>query len=474
MQAGKNPVHPVLIVDDELLVLQTMGKLLKHKGIDNTIQCSDSREVEALMSQHEFSVVSLDLNMPFLSGVELLEIIKQNYPGVSVIMVTASNEIDTAVECMRKGAFDFMVKPVEANRFVSGIRRGVEIYELQSEVSMLRKRMLSRELEHPEAFSEIITQSALMKSVFKYIEAIAPSSKPVLITGESGVGKELIARAVHRIGRPESTFVPVNVAGLDDTMFSDTLFGHKKGAFTGAEEARAGMVEQASDGTLFLDEIGDLDNRCQVKLLRLIQDSEYYPVGSDKAKIAEARIIAATNVDLQTQLDEGAFRRDLYYRLTAHHIHIPPLRERLEDLPFLIDHIIEQEVQTRSIEKPQIPNGLIMLLESYTFPGNIRELQSMITDSMSRSNFTTLSLPFLRKHIKSSIPDASGGSVLPIGQTPGSLFYNGKLPTLKDVEDFLIAEAMRLSGGKQAIAAQMLGISQSKVSRWTSRHDKTS
>ena len=205
---------------------------------------------------------------------------------------------------------------------------------------MLKTRVLQGKVDQPEAFSEIITVSSRMDSIFQYIEAVAASPRPVLITGETGVGKELIARVVHKLSNRPGAFTPVNVAGLDDNVFTDTLFGHRKGAFTDAREARGGLLEQASGGTLFLDEIGDLSPASQVKLLRLLQEGEYLPLGSDVAKRSDARIVVATNQDLENLLSAKKFRKDLYYRLCDHHIRIPPLRDRLEDLPVLVEHFL--------------------------------------------------------------------------------------------------------------------------------------
>jgi DNA-binding NtrC family response regulator len=251
----------------------------------------------------------LDLSMPHISGGELLSLVNKDFPEVPIIIITGSNDVETAVACMKSGAFDYMVKPVEKSRLISGVKRAIEIRELQRENRLLRARVLLGEMEHPEAFSEIITDSEAMRSIFQYIEAISNTSQPVLITGETGVGKELVARAIHRLSNRKGDFVPVNVAGLDDNIFADTLFGHKKGAFTGADQPRSGMIEQASGGTLFLDEIGDLSPASQVKLLRLLQDGEFFPLGSDIVKHSDARVVVATNQNLQAFRNQGGFAR---------------------------------------------------------------------------------------------------------------------------------------------------------------------
>ncbi len=327
-----------------------------------------------------------------------------DFPEIPVIIITGSNDVDTAVRCMKSGAFDYMVKPVEKSRLISGVKRAIEIRELQRENKWLRAHVLSDKLEHPEAFSEIITNSPAMKSIFQYIEAISPSPQPVLITGETGVGKELVAKAIHHLSHRTGPFVPVNVAGLDDNVFADTLFGHRKGAFTGADQTRSGLVEQASGGTLFLDEIGDLSPASQVKLLRLSQDGEFFPLGSDVARRSDARVLVATNQDLEVLQSSGKFRKDLYYRLCAHHVHLPPLRERPEDLPLLIDHFLETASQTLGKKKPTPPRELFALLSTYHFPGNVRELQSMILDAVSSHKSGKLSLEVFKSYIRQKHP----------------------------------------------------------------------
>ncbi|MBN2736971.1 MAG: sigma-54-dependent Fis family transcriptional regulator [Spirochaetales bacterium] len=459
----KFPLNPLLIVDDEEDVLESYKMALRFNGINNFILCQDSRQVASILSEQTISVTLLDLFMPHITGQVLLKNIKESHPEIPVIVITGSNRVETAVSCMKDGAFDYMVKPVENSRLTSSIRRALEIRELQDEVCFLKQQVLSEKIDHPEAFSEIITADTAMKSIFKYIEAIAITPKPVLITGESGVGKELIAQSVHKLSGREGEFVPVNVAGLEDTIFSDTLFGHKKGAFTGADSQRLGLIEKASGGTLFLDEMGDLDHNSQVKLLRLLQDHEYLPLGSDIVKKSDARIIAATNVDLNEKQQKKLFRPDLYFRLMTHHIHIPPLRERKEDIPILIDHFVNTTSQSIGVAIPHIPDEIFPLLTSYDFPGNVRELQSIIYDAVSRNKENTLNLQLFKKHIDNH--------KMPIGiseskKTKGfSIFLSGKFPTLKEVEDFIIEVAMQRGEGNQSIASRLLGINQSTLSR---------
>lgn len=461
--SNKFPRLPILCVDDEEDILKTYKIALKMDGLNNYILLSDSRKVESILNEHEISVAVFDLYMPHVPGEQLLKMMKETHPEIPIIVVTGTNEVCTAVDCMKAGAFDYIVKPVEESRLTSSIRRALEIRELKEEVNILKQHMLSQELDHPDAFSEIITANTRMKSIFKYMEAIAVTPKPVLITGESGVGKELIAQAIHKLSKRSGNFIAVNVGGLDDTMFSDTLFGHRKGAFTSAETSRPGLIERANNGTLFLDEIGDLDNNSQVKLLRLIQNKEYYPLGSDVVKITNARIVTATNTPLDIKQKNGSFRTDLYFRLLTHYIEIPPLKERREDIPYLVNYFVRQAAESIKKKPPVIPGQLFPLLSAYPFPGNIRELQSLIYDAVSQCDTLILSLSVFKDYIKRR--RESDGQTEYQQQSSLSFSYSGRFPTLKEVEDFLIQEAIKLSEGNQSTAATFLGINQSTLSR---------
>jgi DNA-binding NtrC family response regulator len=366
---------------------------------------------------------------------------------------------------MKQGAFDYIVKPVEKSRLVSSVKRGIELRELHRENQQLKARILSDRLSRPEAFADIITISPAMRSIFQYIEAIAPSPRPVLITGETGVGKELVARAVHTLSNRKGSFTPVNVAGLDDHVFADTLFGHKKGAFTGAMEGRPGLLERAGGGTLFLDEIGDLSAVSQVKLLRLLQEGEYLPLGSDLAKRSDARIVVATNQDLEAARNSGRFRKDLYYRLCGHRLQIPPLRERPEDLPVLLEHFLEKAANSLGKKKPTPPEELLKLLAAYHFPGNIRELESMVYNAVSIHTAGKLSMDAFKSDIFKTQPGLAGEAARPIDAGDGAMVFPDPLPTLKQAEQLLVDEALRRSSGNQAIAAMMLGITRQALNK---------
>ena len=294
--------------------------------------------------------------------------------------------------------------------------------------------------------------------MFHYIETIAESKEPVLIMGETGVGKELVSKAIYDVSHVKGKFVTVNVAGLDDTMFSDTLFGHKKGAFTGADKDRKGLIVKAFEGTLLLDEIGDLNDMSQVKLLRLIEDGTYYPLGSDTPEKSNERIIASTNCDIQKLIAEGKFREDLYYRLGAIHVHVPPLRERTEDIPLLLDHFIEDSSKSLKKNKPSWPQELIALLSNYFFPGNIRELKAMVFDAVAKHKSGMLSLNSFKEYITKKSEYIDPAISLGNSGASGMPAFTGRFPTLKETDDFLVSEALKRSNGNQGIAASMLGI----------------
>lgn len=455
---------PVLLVDDEPQILRSASMLLRSDGIENVLTCDDSRQVMAILSEQPVALVVLDLTMPNLSGQALLARICADHPDLPVLVVTATNDVETAVQCMRDGAQDYLLKPVDKNRLVSSVRRALEIRGLHDEILSLKKHLLSDQVEQPEAFAEIITQSSKMHGLFRYMEAIARSSQPVLITGDTGTGKELFARAVAQLSGRRGEFVAVNVAGLDDNVFSDTLFGHRKGAFTGADRAREGLIAAADNGTLFLDEIGDLAPTSQVKLLRLLQDRSYYRLGADRPLRSGARVVVATNCDVPQMVQDGRFRKDLYYRLRAHHIRLPSLRERREDLPLLLGHFLGKAADDLGKTKPTPPPELISLLKTYEFPGNIRELEAMTFDAVARHGRGTLSLKSFADLIG---PDPDGADSI---DTPPALSDFGRmlpepLPSLKQAEVTLIDEALKRADGNQGIAARMLGMTRQALNK---------
>lgn len=465
MASPTYPLFPVLLIDDEAQILKSFEIALKSAGIKNLLLCSDPLQIEAILAREKIFTVLLDLNMPRLPGQEILRHLGAEYPDIPVIIISGNNDLDTAVACMKEGAFDYMVKPVERSRLVSGVKRAIEMRELQYENYRLKQRILGKDLDYPEVFAEIVTNNQAMLSLFQYAESIAGSLQPVLITGETGVGKELMARAVHRLSGRTGESVFVNVAGIDDNAFTDTLFGHLKGAFTGADSTRAGLVEKAGGGTLVLDEIGDLSRESQVKLLRLIQQGEYYPLGSDIAKATDARIVVCTNQDLQAMQEKGEFRKDLFFRLRAHRIHLPPLRSRLDDLGLLLDSFIEAAAVEMKRPKLHYPEQLLHLLGQYAFPGNVRELRAMVYDAVGTSKGNTISLQSFHRHLGLERQSGSVGVEAALPSTKAHLQFSGTLPSLKAANRLLIEEAMRRCRDNQSMAARLLGISRQTLAR---------
>ena len=468
------PPDPVVLVDDEAEFLMSAELTLISSGINSIKTFQDSRKVEQFIENNPVSAVALDINMPNISGRTLLPGIVEKYPEIPVIMITAVNEVDAAVESMKNGAFDYLVKPVDDARLASTFKRALEMRRVLDENTRLKEYLLYDKLQHPEAFTTTITTNKAMRSIFKYLEAISSTHLPVLITGETGTGKELIARAIHTLSGRTGEFVAENVAGLDDTLFSDTLFGHKKGAFTSADQERRGLIEKAAGGTFFLDEIGDLSIESQVKLLRLLQEKQYYPLGSDVAKMTDARIVVATLRNLDSMVAAETFRQDLYYRLQAHHITLPPLRDRKDDIPLLVNHFLKKAAEELGKTPPTPPRELYTLLKTYQFPGNIRELEGMVFDAVSRHKSGVLSTETFREKI-SPRTTAKSEPATENGTAPahGDIRFGDILPTLKETEGLLVQEALQRSDGNQSIAAHMLGMTRRALNNRLQRNKNT-
>ncbi len=452
MDKMRNDQLPVVLVHDKTENLLHFSDLLKQAGISPVVTLDDNRKVLPFLKENRVATVVLDLEMPFLEGRYLLGQIKQDHPQVPVI-VAGWSDVEKAIECMRLGANDYIVRPVTIDRLLASLRRTLENVLLGIRFF---PAMSALTLRTPGAFTNIVTASRKMLGLFKFIEVIADSPYPVLIQGETGVGKELVARAVHMAGGDNRPFISTNVAGLDDNMFSDTLFGHKKGAFTGAEIHRKGLISQAENGTLFLDEIGDLNMSSQVKLLRLIQEKEYYTLGDDHPKKTNARVICSTNHDLNKLVEKGTFRQDLYFRLNTHMIVVPPLRERREDIPPLLEHFLDESARAMKMRVPKVPPEVFTYFSTYDFPGNVRELQTMVVSAISRYHSGTLPLERLRKVVAARSISAPTGDTSSNGQSAEG--FLATIPTLKQGEEFLIRKALEKAKGNQRVAASLLGI----------------
>ncbi|MBF0614901.1 MAG: sigma-54-dependent Fis family transcriptional regulator [Magnetococcales bacterium] len=460
----------IVVVDDEEDILTGMRMVLRSHGLGPVVTMADSRELLPLLDQAGSVVLLIDLRMPHLTGQELLLQIRQRHPHIPVIVVTALQDVDTAVTCMKNGATDYLLKPVNVTSLIATVRKALELLELRQHANDLKDYLLGRELKHPAAFAPIITRSPRMQALFKYLESAARTGEPLLIIGETGTGKELLAQAFHQLRASSGPLIPVNVAGLDDQMFADTLFGHIKGAFTGATLAREGLVAKAAQGTLFLDEIGDLSESSQLKLLRLIQEKKYEPLGADVSKNALVTIVAATNRDLKQRIQKGKFRADLFYRLATHAVTIPPLRERKEDILPLVMTFLQEATQTLGLaQTPSLPPQIIHLLECYDFPGNIRQLRALVMDAMANHKTGPLSMEMFRPLLSPETDRHQVAAPNPV-TTPPLFWPEGRrAPTLKEAEEYLIAHAMKKSHGNQGIAASLLGLSRQALNQRLAR-----
>ncbi|HET6488059.1 MAG TPA: sigma-54 dependent transcriptional regulator, partial [Spirochaetia bacterium] len=424
-----HPPHPILMVDDEEAILMTQETVLHAAGLTNTLRCGDATRVLPMVRAQEIEIVLLDLSMPRLSGQDILRSLQQEFPEIPVIIVTGTNDIESAVTAMQAGAFDYMVKAVEESRLLSGVRRAVEMRALRREYTDLRSHLLDDRLRCPEAFAALVTRSRCMHSLFLYAESVARTGETVLVRGETGTGKELIAAALHAASGRTGDLVTVNTAGLDEAMLSDVLFGHRKGAYTGAEESRDGLIKAAAGGTLFLDEIGDLSPASQVKLLRVLEKGEYYPLGSDLARTSACRFVVATGADLEDLMRRGTFRRDLYFRLSTHELRVPALRERKEDLPLLFSHFLDLACRELGKERVAVPPQIMEYLQAYDFPGNVRELRSMVYNAVSTHTSRMLSLSAFPR-LKPLEPSRS--------VSPPALGFPDRLPTIRESIDLLV------------------------------------
>jgi two-component system nitrogen regulation response regulator NtrX len=360
----------LLIVDDEQSIRDALVQVFEYEGHE-VRGASDGPEALALAAQGRFDVIFLDVKMPGMDGLEVLERLREEDPNVLVVMVSGHGTIDTAVEATRKGAYDFLEKPLDTDRLLVTLRRALDLRGLTASMEALRDQVESR--------YEIVGTSYPVRQVLERIEKVAPTEARVLVTGENGTGKELVARAIHRLSsRADAPFVEVNCAAIPSELIESALFGHIKGSFTGAVQDRAGKFEQANGGTLFLDEIGDMSLAAQAKVLRALEQGVVTRVGGSKAIDVDVRVIAATNKDLQEEIGEGRFREDLFYRLNVVPIHIPPLRERREDIPMLIQHFAQRMAGTTRVAAKVFTDEAVHHLAALEWPGNVRELRNTV------------------------------------------------------------------------------------------------
>ena len=447
----------ILLVDDEASWLRTLAitlnRLVPEAKIDT---CVDSRQVMNRLEVGDYALVLLDLTMPFHSGEELLDMIRNAHPNTRVIIVTGVNEVDTAVRCIKHGAYDYFIKTDNVDDLARTVRRALEVVGLERNYLRIKESFLSKTLSQPEAFNNILTCEPALLDQFRYLEAVAPSPEPILIQGESGTGKDEFAKSAHQLCCPDAPFINVNLAGISASAFELQLFGQIKTLDNGQVSAQAGVLHQVQSGLLYLNEIGDLPIEAQAKLVDVIEHKQYYPIGSDKAYPVLCKIITSTQHDLLALSKAGKFRNDLLYRLRSHTIKLPPLRQRRLDLFMLINHFITLAADEMNLPRPDQPSTLASQIADYEFPGNLHELKGMVFDAVSRSDGIQLNIsPFMEAINLSKVT----------AEDSDQLVFPKELPTLAQMGDALINEAMSRTANSQTAAARMLGISQSALSR---------
>jgi DNA-binding NtrC family response regulator len=474
----------LLIVDDEIDFTDALADALRRAPYE-VEKAYSGYEALQMMVEREFDLVILDLKMPLVGGLETLKRIRDTDDSVPVIVLTADHNIDSAVEAMRLGAFDYLCKPVDMERLRVAAKNALMTRELRAEVMQLRSHLISR-----FGIDNLIGVSSKMQEVFKHLERVIHSNVTVSLRGESGTGKELLARAIHFNGpRKDKEFVVVNCAAIPETLLESELFGHEKGAFTGAANRRIGKFEQANGGTLFLDEIGDMTSAMQVKILRALQERCFERVGGNQSLEVDVRVLSATNKNLEDEMTKGNFREDLYYRICVYPIFIPPLRERREDIPALVEHFIEkynEKVRRSDAISHQgavsgsdralrgrtkinaISNRAMEYLIHYSWPGNVRELENVIERSLLNATGSTL----LPEHLPLAVRIKCDQENLPASNANGNLMdlkeavkLTRHIPPLREIEKALLQQALKLTDYNMSIAAARLGIGRTTLYR---------
>lgn len=392
-------MESILIVDDEKNYLLILEDLLAEEGYEVVTAQSGERGLE-MVAEHDLDVVITDMRMPGMDGMALLERIHLQHPDLPIIMMTAYGSVEKAVEAMRKGAFDYILKPFKNEELKLTVRKAVDHYLL-----VRKNRYLTRELQERYQFGSIIGKSAPMRRIYELIEKVAPSKATVLITGESGTGKELIARAIHfNSPRRDQPFITVNCGALPENLLESELFGHERGAFTGAVNLRKGRFELAHEGTLFLDEISEMSPPLQVKLLRVLQEMEFERVGGSQTLKVDVRVVAASNRNLKEEVARKSFRSDLFYRLNVVHVQLPALKERADDIPLLVNHFLAKYSQAGDRPPLSLDPEALRLMLDYAWPGNVRELENVIERALILSNGERIMVKDLPQEIREPGP----------------------------------------------------------------------
>jgi DNA-binding NtrC family response regulator len=434
----------ILIVEDEDKLRRVIQLQLAQAGFD--VEQARTAE-EALPLLDRADLILTDLRLPGMSGLEMLGLIQRQNAHAPVVMMTAHGSIETAVEAMKSGAVDFLLKPFSLDHLMTVVNKALEVRGLRDE-----NRKLKEELGRRYEFDNIIGRSTQMQEIFAAVLRVAPTRATVLLTGESGVGKDLIARAIHfHSPRKDRPLVKINCSALPENLMESELFGYEKGAFTGANVSKPGKFEQADTGTVFLDEIGDVPQPVQVKLLRVLQEREFERLGSNKTQRVDIRMIAATNQDLRAALEQGTFREDLYYRLNVVAMEIPPLRARKADIPYLANHFIHKLAPDNGSQVESITPAAMELLLEHSWPGNVRELENVIERSLVMATGTQLDVRDIKLDLPRHRPQVAGELSLPEGMS------------LDQYEQELIKQALKKADGNKSRAARALGLTRNAL-----------
>jgi two-component system, NtrC family, response regulator PilR len=450
----------ILVVDDEEIMREILETLLTRDGYDVRLASTGAEGVE-LAKSVSFDAAVVDVMMPGMDGLQTLAELKRLDDDLPVVMITAFASVETAISAMKSGAFDYITKPFKNDEVLVVLRNAVERRRLMAENTALRQNLQAQAAR----FSGIIGRSSRMKQVFNLIIQAAPSRSTILITGESGTGKELVARAIHTNSpRVDRAFVTVNSGNLPPDLLESTLFGHVKGAFTGAVYPKKGLCDMADKGTIFFDEIGNISPETQAKLLRVMQEREFMRLGGMETIKIDVRIVAATNCDLRVMMDDGRFREDLYYRLHVINIYLPPLRERKEDIPLLAQHFLEKYGDENNKRDMELTGEALDLMMEYDWPGNVRELENVMERAVVLSSTPRIGADLIPEHVRASPSFHIPKFVVP----PEGISFKD---VISDVEKRLIESTLEAAGGVQKKAAELLRIKPTTLNEMIKRHD---